>query len=51
MKHTIQHSGNPGTNLPAQSPSAHSDYEYEGIAHDVGAALKRCLKRKVLKAA
>jgi len=51
MKYTIHHSESPGRNTPGGRPPAHCDYDYEWIAHGVGAALKRCLKGKGLKAA
>jgi len=51
MKYAIYHSEKPRTSTPGQRSPAHCDYEYEGIAHEVGAALKRCLKGKGLKAA
>ena len=51
MKYAIYHSENPGRNIPGERPRAHCDYDYERIAHEVGAALKRCLKGKGLKTA
>jgi len=46
------HSERPGRNITwqAQPPPAHCAHEFEVIAHELGAALKRCFKCGSLEA-
>jgi hypothetical protein len=52
MKNVIKHSQPPPRNLHGQA-QPHPDYcqhQYEVIAHELGAALKRCVKCRSLEA-
>jgi hypothetical protein len=52
MNHVTNHSERPRRNITwqAQPPPAHCAHEFEVISHELGAALKRCVKCGSLEA-